>query len=482
MASLVKSTIILGFARATNFALVFLGPILLVRILEPTIFGQYREFVAYSLIVISIAIFSIPSNLLYFIPSNPEKTRALVSHTHVIAFCMSVVASIAILLLGPVIKELTSFDFVVPLAIYAVLFVNGNFLESYWIARKQPKYVFYYSTLRTTARLGAVLITAYCTRDVIAILSVMIIVELIRVVIVVWIAMRSNLIALGVDWTLMKEQLQFITPVGLASTLQFIHQYIGQVAVSAQLGVLALAIYSVGSYKVPVVRIARSAVTDSIFPDLVRHVAERDEGKLQLWKRGTTAYSVVIVPVFWLLLWYADTLIPIVFTPEYAEAVPIFRVLLCVILLETVEFTSPLRAANRTQDLLVGGLLLLGTNVLCMALFFRNFPSVAILGPAVGVVAGYIVERVYLAWRAMRVYNLDLRNVLPWRDLAKIHMCAIVAVLLPVLGEHGVTPEIYGMLGFAVLYLLGYVVGVWMLGIGEVEALGKAVWRGLRRA
>jgi O-antigen/teichoic acid export membrane protein len=146
--------LILAFARVTNFALVFFSPILLVRILDPTSFGQYREFIAWSVIVTSLAAFSIGSNLLYFVPRHPENARVYVGHNNWLTFGLSLLACLALWVFGDEIKAKTSFDFVAPLIVYVILFCNVTYLESYWIATKQPGLVFYYSTLRTIAKLA----------------------------------------------------------------------------------------------------------------------------------------------------------------------------------------------------------------------------------------------------------------------------------------------------------------------------------------
>lgn len=482
MSTLIKSTLILAFARVTNFALLFFSPILLVRLLDPTTFGQYREFVAWSMITTSIAAFSISTNLLYFVPRHPENSLRYISHTNWLTFLMSLAACAVLWLFQEPIRSSTSFDFLLPLSVYAALYINVSYLDMYWIATKQPKYVFFYSTIRTIARLGAVVGTAWATRSIEAILFALITVEALRVIVVLAISRAAGLLSFDLERGIVAEQLKFILPLGLGTSMAHVHQYIGQIVIASQLGVVALAVYAVASYKVPIIRIVRGAVSDAIFPDMVRQAASNAPDRLRLWKRGNVAYTFLILPAFLVLFWYADVLIPLVFTEQYADAVPIFRVLLLIMPLETIELNSPLRAIKRTPDMLAGNVLLLATNLLCIVAFFRWLPELAIFGPAVGMVAGYAVSLVFLAWRIQHWYETRLLDLLKWRSQGAIWLCTLGSGLLLLVGEQVPMAEAYRVAGFSLLYGATYFVLIRRFRLEEVETLCGALRRKLRGA
>lgn len=457
------------------------SPILMVRILDPTSFGQYREFMAYAMLATSLAAFSVPSNLLYFIPHHRDKTPQYVSHTNLLSLALSIFACVVIWLLRDFIEAKTSFSFVAPLCIYVLLYCNLNFLESYFLANKNARNVFYLSTIRTTVRLTAVIGTAFHTRSVDAILNALILVELLRIVVVAILSLRIGLIFIKPDKAVLKQQLGFIVPLGIASSLNFVDQYIGQILISAHLGVVALAIYAVASFKVPVIRIIRSAVSDAIFPDMVREAISEKDDKLRLWKRGNVAYSVLIFPIFTVLFWYADIIIPFVFTDEYAEAVPIFRILLLLMPIQCIELSSPLRAANRTGALLTGNLLMLGSNLACIFIFFRYIPHLAIFGPAIGTIVGNIVQRIYMGTKIIQFFEIRLRDMLKWRSQAIIVSSVSVCALVLVVGEYAVIPDFIRIVGFSLLYAAAYFIVLRRYRLEEVETIFEVFARKLRR-
>lgn len=456
MSKLIESALILAFARITNFALVLVSPILLVRILDPESFGQYREFLVYAMLTANLAEFSIKSNLLYFIPKDPGRTREYVAVTNWLTLAGSILACLVLWSLGDRIRASTSFDFLIPLVIYVVLYANLTYLETFFVANKQPKKVFLYSVVRTVVRLTVVLGTAYVTRSVTAILHALIVVETIRIIAVLILTGRLGILSFEFKADTAKRQLGFIVPLGIAGTLGYLNQYVGQLIVSTQLGILALAIYTIGSYKLPFVRIVRGAISDAIFPDMVRQANVTGKDRIRLWKRGTIAYTFLVLPIFVLLFWYADVLIPFVFTDEYTDAVPIFRIMVFMLPIQCIELSSPLRAANRTGALLTGNIVMLVSNLACIGLFFAYLPDAAIFGPAVGMIVGHVLQHIYMGWKIVSHFDISVGALLKWRSLGTILLCIAVSSMVLVVADqvplHDLSRVLLASLAFACVY------------------------------
>jgi O-antigen/teichoic acid export membrane protein len=479
--SLLKSTVILAFARTTNFALVLFGPIILVRILDPNSFGQYREYMVYAMFITSIAAFNIKSNLLFFIPHDPANTRVHVSHTTLMTLIASAGACLVLYVFRDVLLENTSFDFFLPLILYVLLFLNLNFLESYWLAKGQPNFVMYFSVARTAIRLGSVIGTAILTKSVVAMMYALCAVEAIRIVVVALIMARTGILKLSLNKFVLQQQLSFVIPLSISGTLNYTSQYIGQIAISVHLGVIALGIYTIANFQVPILNIVRGAIGDSIFPNMVRQAADQTQDKLRLWKRANVAYTFLIIPYFVIVTWYADVLIPWIFTDEYSDAVPLFRVLALFLLTQCFEFSSPLRAIRKTKDLLVGTTLMLTTNVALIFYFFRYLPDFAIFGPAVGYVTGNVVQTLFYGWRIENFYNVSLGQLLKWRSLALIGVCTLIACMALLAGEFVSLNEFVRVPTFSILFAAVYFIAIRYVRLEEVETVIEAVTARLRR-
>ena len=428
-----------------------------------------------------LAAFSVKSNLLYFIPKDPHRSRTYVSNSIWIVFFTSTFACVTLFVFREQLIFNTSFDFVIPLSIYVFLFTNFDFLESYWVAKKQPNSVFYFSVTRTIVRLSAVLGTAFYSPSVDALIRTLIVVEAIRILAVVLIMRRIHLKLAVIDRHLIRRQLTFVIPLGLAGSLHYLNVYIGQIAISTQLGVVALAIYTIGSFQVPILDIVRGSIVDSIFPDMVRAASRNDGDRLRLWKRSIVAYTYLIVPIVVLLLCYADVLIPLVFTEQYRDAVPIFRILAVVTLIQCFEFSTPLRAVNRNKILLVGNVIMLSVNVGIILAFFRFFTPYAIYGPAFAIVLAYVVQLIFFGLSITQVYSISVGDLLKWHSLAIIFLSAALSCVPLVIGEQVDIPDFVRLPVFSLIFAISYFLLVHRARLEEVETLIQALGRRMRR-
>jgi O-antigen/teichoic acid export membrane protein len=229
--------------------------------------------------------FSINSNLLYFIPKLPEKERECITQTAILAFVACLIGVIIIILGQNLILAKTSYNFISPLIFYIFFFLNFDFWESYWLSKKRSDLVLYYSSTRTLLRTIVIILCAYLTLDVNVIIYSMAIVELVRVVFVFVFFIRTNSFSRKLDFGLIKDQLTYIIPLGVATTIFYFNVKVTHLFISVNLGVHFLALYTIGSYKLPIVGIIRSSVRDVIFPEMVKRNINDPRLGLKLWQK-----------------------------------------------------------------------------------------------------------------------------------------------------------------------------------------------------
>ena len=161
MAGIAKQAVVVSLSRFANYGLLLISPIVLVRLLTIGEFGRYREFLVYSSVLASIAAFSIPNSLLYFVPADPARSWQYVRQTVQLTALTSIAAVLCI-----VIADLVSGGRVVgqqlwPVAIYVLVFVNIDFWEYLWLATQRPIAVFAYTSGRLVSRMLVVITLAY---------------------------------------------------------------------------------------------------------------------------------------------------------------------------------------------------------------------------------------------------------------------------------------------------------------------------------
>ena len=91
----------------------------------------------YATLFISICGFGIDASLTYFLPRYPDQEREFVSQNSALILVFSSACMALLIFARQPFLEIASYDFVFPLAAYVFCFVNLNWLEYYWIAKRR---------------------------------------------------------------------------------------------------------------------------------------------------------------------------------------------------------------------------------------------------------------------------------------------------------------------------------------------------------
>ncbi len=474
MASMAKRTFILVICRIMSIGVVMMSPIFMVRLFDITAYGQYREFVLYYFLLSGILIFSIHTNPIYFISKYPGKERQTVTHTALMLLAVSLIGCAGIYIGKGLILSRTSYDFILPLILYVFFFVNLEYYESYCLGRKRTDHVLYFSATRTLVRLAAVIIVAWITRSVMAVIWTIVFLEVIKCIFVL-IASR-NLFVSHIELPLLKDQLRYIVPVGFAAAIERANADMAKVVVSSTLGTRVLAIYSIGNYQVPIIQVVRSSIMDVLFPEMTQ-ANERD--RIVLWKKATIALCFLVFPLFTIFFWFAKTVIITLFTEEYISAVPIFRIYLTLMLIQCFDFASPLRAINRNVFFLAGNIMQLFVNIALIAILFR---FVAIYAPPTAFIAGFLAFSVFLAWKVLSIYKLSLSSLIDTRKIIVIIFSCIATLPVLYAGSMVHIHPVIRAVVFSSLYLAGYAWIVNRSGIEEVALLKSKLLKRIKRS
>lgn len=460
--------LILIICRVMNYSIMLLSPIFLVRILDIQAYGQYREFILYAMLFASFLGFSINSNLLYFIPKAPDKEREYVTHTAMFSFITCLIGVVIIISCKTLILAKVSYDFILPLIFYLFFFLNLDFWEAYWLGKKRSDIVLYYSSFRTLVRMTVVISTAYITRDVDVVIRSMAAVEVVRFVFVLFFFARTKSFSKKLDFRVIKEQLTFIIPLGIASTIIYFNSQVSHLFISVNLGVTFLALYTIGSYQVPILNIIRGSVGHVIFPEMVQRNLKDPLQGLKLWQKTNVISCCVSFPIFVILFFYADIFIKTLFTNTYIEAIPIFRIYLFLMLRQCFEMSSPLRSLNKNKPFILANIFTVAVNLVLM---FTLFKLIGLLGPALAFIFSDLAQALYLAILVLKVYKIRIKDLQMWEKVFKIAGVAIICFPTLLLGQLFHINEIFRALVFSVCYLTIYAFIIYFIKFEEIAVI-----------
>lgn len=397
---------------------------ILVRLLSVEDFGRYREFLVYATVLISIAGFGINSSLLRFVPEHPERGWRFVDQAALLTLASSVIVTGSAFAIDSLMSGQLFGDYGARVALYVFLFVNLDFWEFLWLSEKRSFAVLSYTTTRLVARIVAVTVTAFFTRNVDAIIQSLLVLEAVRLIIsaMAWRA-RARKVANPGDYR-WREQLHFCLPFGGALVLVAVNKSLGALFVAKMLGPIALAHYAIGVYVQPVITVLRNSLSDVLLPEMVSEQRKAHAEQLRLWRRMTVVAAVALIGVGVVLARFAEPLIVTFFSSKYRPAVPIFQLYLLTFLRESIDFAVPLRALDRTGSILRSNVLALLINA---ALMLVLLPLWGVLGAVAAFLISRAIEGIYLARETARAYDIELGALADWGDLLKVGVAAVLA-------------------------------------------------------
>ncbi|MCU0759900.1 MAG: oligosaccharide flippase family protein [Steroidobacteraceae bacterium] len=480
MSSLSRQALVVSAARLINQGLMVISPVILVRLLTVQDFGVYREFLLYATLVASIAGFSLPNSLLYFVGLQPEGAWGYVRRIVLACAVSSGLAVVVFALVDrlgptPLVGEL-----LLPCILYVLFYVNVDFWESLWLARRQSTAVFAYTAGRLVMRLLVVIGAASIRPDPGVIVWSLVCFEAVRLgVSTFWwrrLSRREGSAAPRSSWS---EQLAFCVPSGIAVFVSTLNSSIGGVFVSRSLGEAALAQFVIAGYVTMVVSPLRNSVSDVMLPRMANLTTQDPNGWLPLWRRAVVLFAILLLPLALLLGRYAELFVTTLFSARYRDAIPVFQVYCASLLISCVDIAVALRAINKTRLMLVGNVIVL---VLNLALVSVLVPALGATGAALALLGSQLVALSYLLVVTARAQGLRLAELLPLRDLSKVALAALVAasVILPSFWTEAM--GIAGAVASSVLYLAVFVALANGLRVEEAGWLWRQATRRLGRS
>lgn len=478
MTSILKRTLVLSFSRFANQAIVLLSPMLLVRILSVAEYGRYREFLVYAGLVGPLVSFGIARSLPFLLPKHPEKERVWVTQTMLYVFAFTSVAIIGIFIAGDLIRAKSSYDFVTALQLYIIFFINLDFIELYWLAKKRTDYVLYYTSGRLLVRTIVVVVVAFLSESTIWIIYSLVVLEAVRCFLVFCYALYRKWFTSRLTRESLKLQLSYFLPLGSGAVVEAVNSSAGLLFVSAAIGAEALAFYTIGMFARMIVEIMRGSVADVIFPDIVELKTAARRDALPLWQRATVWYCIMLFPVAVIFSYYSDAIVTVLFTSDYLAAVPVFATFAFMLYVDCFDFHLPLRVQNANRFFFIGSVIALIAN---LVLIYPMYVMFGLLGPAVAFIISRLAITTYLASGALTIYGVKIRELVLWREIGVIFLASILCVPILIAGKAFVDQLLVRGIVFGGAYMVAYLLALRLLGVQDVTAISRALVRLVQR-
>jgi O-antigen/teichoic acid export membrane protein len=449
-----RPALLLTGGRLLAFGVAFLVPVVLARVLTIEQFGTYKQLFLVFATVFFVAQVGIANSLFYFLPRAPERAgryavnAALVLAASGAACALGLAAgagALARAFHNPALAPLIG-----PLGVFLAAMLVAAPLEIVLIARHRYRAAALAYALSDLLRAGLLVVPAVVTGDLAWLVAGAIAFGLARVVALAVHLRRGLGAAPRPDGALLREQLAYSVPFGLAVLVATAQTHLHEYVVAHRFDAATFAIYAVGCLQIPLVDFVATPAGDVM---MVRMAEASREGRadrlLATWHDTVASLALLFVPLVGLLVLGSRELITLLFTPTYAAAAPLFALGSTAILLVPLMTDGVLRVFARTRFLLGVHLLQLAVTAACIGPFLSRWGLAGAIGVTLVAVA---VGRLVALGETRRRLQVGWRRLLPWGALGRIAGAGAVAFLA---GRAALA--LSGLSGLPALALLGAV-------------------------
>lgn len=426
-----------GFGKVLSLFLGFLVPVLLVRLLDKSDYGLYSQF---NMIFVSLATFfsfGIRSNLVYFY-NKLEKKLVKVALTQTIlvsltlgafAVCVLHIDYFQTYILGGD-KDLLGYVFLLSLAI--VFQMVSCITEVLYIVKRDRVVGFLYPSLSVLMKALLVLTLVYSFGTLQAAISGLVISLFILVIFNgIYLFSEYRRFPRGgfFDPNLLKLQISYSAPFGLSNSLKEIAAKFDKYMVLNLLNSSTYASYAVAFTTIPGVMAIYDSLAQVYLMDMVKRLKDRDiKSALEIYKDLVAKSLSFTIPLLVLFMYFADVIIPLVFTDKYKESVILFQIYMPTLLFVVLGADLAIRASGQTTLSLRAQ-----TISLCLSLPLTYFliGEFGVKGAALGAAIATILPLILITKYSMKILETDWLNFFPWRKIWQI-VCITFFAFIPV--------------------------------------------------
>lgn len=436
--SIFKPAMMLMIGRALGFLASFVIPIVLVRLFDQSEFGTYKQLFLIFGTLFGIAQLGMAESLFYFLPARSERGSQYVLNA-VLTLCAA--GGVCLVVLWAAKSAIASWlnnealaGYMPLIGIYLLLMLMAVVLEIMMTACKRyltaslayalsdlSRAILYIAPVLLVGRLEWLLYGAIAFAAM-------------RLAATLFYIRREYGVSVDSDTQLLRRQLAYAVPFGIAVVIEVLQANLHMYAVSFHFDAATFAVYAVGILQIPVFDLMMTSTANVM---MVRMRERLHEGAthavLQIWRDASRKLALIFFPLVGGLLVVADELIVVLFTGGYQRSVPVFMVWTLTLLLMALLTDAVLRVYAEIRYLIFLNIVKL---VLIAGLIGWFLDQFALVGAVLVMFLATVVAKVIALARIRTLLRCRVAELLPWGALAKLATISAAAAA-PAVGLKG---------------------------------------------
>ncbi len=453
--SLRNSAITLAVAGGIESGLQLAMPIILVRFLDATAFGQYRFLWLLSGTALAIAPAFMPQSLFYFLPrAEPEKKRLYIGNVLTFLIAAGCIVGVVTSGLNPFLPKMATSLFVQTHGISALflgLWIVASLLDvlptADGRARWQANSTVGLAVCRTLLLAGAAFI--FCSIGWV-VFALLLVATAKIAVLAYYILTKDD----KISWqaAAMKRQLAYSLPFAAGNALFLLRMQADQWVVASMLSPALFATFSIAGIFSPVATLIRQPVYNAMMPRLNSAHARGDLVEIgRLIAKSNGATSLLLVPIAGALFSMAPQVAQIIFTSRYPHVAPIMQVYLIGMMINVFAVGHVLSALDKGRFAAINSACGL---VLSIFLSILGVMYWGMIGAAIGSVLTLALGELWALRVVADTLGIRISQLLAWSALWPTALGTCIAMEgAAIVGNIGGEPVFLMLLAKTVTYV-----------------------------
>jgi O-antigen/teichoic acid export membrane protein len=438
MAALSDKAGFLIVANLVKYAVGFLLPMALVRLLTKEDYGTYQQLLLIGGLALSIMVLGLPTSIYYFYHHVPERRRpTLIAQTSLLLAASAALAALAVWLLSTPLAERFNNPALTALmpvyALYLLFFIAGEHFIAVLIAQDRYAMAVGFEVGETVVRVVVLLLPVALGWGLPGVIVGTAVYAALR-----WVV-RTALVFFGRDRVraealhapFVGAQLGYGVPIALSALAGSISAFFNRAIVAMFFTPAQYAIYAVGALEIPLDTIFQASVFNVLrasLPPLIRD--GRHDEVIRILRESVRKLALVMLPGFVFLYGFAPQFITTLFTRNYAESVDVFRIYTLLMPLNMFVLSPIPQVFGRTRINLA---IVIASAFVMAGLSWVLLKTVGFYGPAIAVVATQYLQTALFFGAAVRLLRAPPARLLPLGALGKIALACAAALAVALL-------------------------------------------------
>jgi len=413
-----------------SMLLSFVLPLILVRILTKNDYGLYAQFNVILAFCTTFFSFGFSSELYFLYPSaTRQEKRIQVFQSLLMLFGAGFVA--VFLLYVPIIKQyLVSDEIFDKNYIYLVLSVWFSVPEilitALYVLNHDNKTSVLFLPIMAILRVALVLILyLVCPTIEIIFLAIVIsvIIRFLFLIYYVFKLVRCNIRGRLINWQLLKKQLNYSVPLGIANSTRVFVQQMDKLIILSFVSPAMYAIYSIAFYGVPGLTQVYLSISQVYIPRMAVAFKSNDlDDLVALYHSMVSKTLSYTIPIVFIIILFANSVVTFVFSSKYVDSIPYFRLYLLTFIISSIGCGNVLRATGETRKSLLAYIY---TAIVLLPFTYLAIKYYSLNGAITAAILGSIFPKLLLSIYDARAIQISILKLYPWVIISKILLISL---------------------------------------------------------